>query len=528
MPVSRSARASRDASGAARLLRLRETLGLSQREIAEELGVAHGAVGLWETGARALPGPVLKLLALYEAELGLGDRPTEEGLRKLRSTWPSRTLTLSRTAGAVAARALAGAVQRLFVDENRSHLIAQKTQLAIARRIVQTLSEMKGLAMKIGLMAGYLDFDLSDQTRDTLAELQSRTRPMVPSTVARVFLQELGQGPGKLFREWSSEPLAAASIGQVHRARLPGGQEVAVKVQYPDIEQAVAADLENAALVDRAAGLILRGQKPGVLLQQVRQLVLEECDYRREAAQQEELRRLWAGCPGVRIPRVFPELTTRRILVTELAHARTFQQFVATASQADRDQAGQIIHRFAYESIFRHGLFNCDPHPGNFLFADGEVVFLDFGCVKRLGPEQLRRWRGFVRAILSSDAPAMERLAVEAGIVPDPARFDFEDHRRTLQLCYAPELTDGPFRFTPKHIQKIWQSISRSQNRFSMNLPPDWMLINKVQCGVGAILAQLRASGDWRRTLWPLVHDQAPVRPDLHREDPRAPIGTEA
>ncbi len=518
-----------DLSEAARLRRVRETLGFSQREMAEELGVAHGAVGLWETGARPLAGPARKLLELYEAELGLGGGG-RGGLDRVRSSWAARSLSLSRTAAGVAARAAAGAVHRLLVDEERSNAIAIKTQTAIARRIVQTLGDMKGLAMKAGVMASYVDLDLPEATRQSLVALQGATRTSTPAAVAKVFLEELGAGPGKVFSEWSSEPFAAASIGQVHRARLKTGERVAVKVQYPGLLEALQSDLISAALIDRVAGLVFRGRRAGAFIQELRERVLEECDFRQEAAYQEQMRQLWAGRPGVRIPRVFPELCSRRILVTELAEGESLARFAARAPQEARDRAGETIYRFAFESIFRHGFFNCDPHPGNYLFGDGEVVFLDFGCCKRLEPQRRDLWRRLVRAVLEDDGDALARVTVEAEMVPHPARFDFQDHRQTMRAFYQPALDDDRFLFTIERQAHVWRTSSRNRNRFWIHVPPDWLLARKVQWGVYSILAQLRAGGHWRRATLPLLSDQPPEaapRPGVHPLERRR-LGTEA
>jgi len=228
--------------------------------------------------------------------------------------------------------------------------------------------------MKIGQSASYLDFAIPEEARAALASLCTRSRPMAPSVVAEIFIRELGASPRRLFAEWSPEPFAAASIGQVHRARLKSGELVAVKVQYPRIVEAIDADLKNSLLAERAIALIFRGGEPGVFSGELRERFLEECDYRHEAANQQELRRLWAGRDEVLIPRVFEELTTTRILVTELASGDDFETFAGRASQAEKDRAGDIMYRFAYESIFRHGLFNADPNPGNYLFHERGVT----------------------------------------------------------------------------------------------------------------------------------------------------------
>jgi len=237
---------------AARLRRLRGALGFSQREMAAELRVAHGAVGLWESGSRPIPGPVLKLMELFEEELNLGaGTASARSLTTLQTSFLSRGFKLSRTAASATAQAAAASLATIFASEERASAVAATTQAAIARQIVETLGEMKGFAMKVGQMASYLDFAVPEAARDVLAVLQRSTQPMAPRTVAQVFLEELGASPRRLFAEWSPQPFAAASIGQVHRARLASGELVAVKVQYPGVVEAIEARLRGSWLPRR-------------------------------------------------------------------------------------------------------------------------------------------------------------------------------------------------------------------------------------------------------------------------------------
>jgi predicted unusual protein kinase regulating ubiquinone biosynthesis (AarF/ABC1/UbiB family)/DNA-binding XRE family transcriptional regulator len=498
--------------GQARLRRVRECLGLSQREMAAELDVAHGAVGLWESGARPLPGPVLRLLSLYEQDLGLAQAPLEA----LAVSRISRSAKLSRTAAGVAARATVLAFGRMFVDRERARVLATNAHAAVAARMAETLGEMKGLAMKLGQSAGYLDFALPEEARAALASLCSQSRPLAPPAVADVFLRELGASPRQLFAEWSPRPFAAASIGQVHRARLKSGEWVAVKVQYPRIAEALEADLKNALLAERASALIFRGLDAGVFTAELRERFLEECDYRQEAANQLELARLWSGEAGVFIPRVFQELTTARILVTELAAGDDFETFSGRATQSQKDRAGQLMYRFAYESIFRHGLFNADPNPGNYLFHDRGVTFLDFGCVKRFPEEHLTRWRAIVRAVLERDFARAAQLWIESGYVSDPDSFDFAFHHRLSLLLHRPWLTEGPFRFGRDFIEQTWRmSWPENRNRFRLTTPKHWVFTYRLNWGLYALLARLGARADWRTTMLDLLY-----RPDEPRPRP--------
>jgi predicted unusual protein kinase regulating ubiquinone biosynthesis (AarF/ABC1/UbiB family) len=373
---------------------------------------------------------------------------------------------------------------------------------------------MKGAVMKLGQMASYLDLGAPPAVRDALAALQTQSRPMSAAVVARIFVEELGEGPRRIFAEWSPTPFAAASIGQVHRARLLSGEEVAVKVQYPGIAAAIQADLDSAELLHQVAALLFRGLEPGPLMAELRARLGEECDYRREAAHQEAFRALWAGDPEVRIPRVFAALSTARILVTELASGETFATFAARASQREKDRAGACLFRFAFESILRHGLFNADPHPGNYLFDGGGVTFLDFGCTKRFDPAFIARWRALLRALLERDLPRATALTIELGVAPEPDHFDFGFHHRMNATLFEPLLGAGPFRITPAFVERTWRvGWLENRNRFRTNMPSEAALLPRLQWGLFTLLARLSATADWRGQVLELLYTPGEPRP---------------
>jgi len=376
---------------ARRLRRVREVLGLSQREMAKEFKVAHGAIAGWESGKRTMPGPVSKLLELYEEELGLSE--DGGGLERLRTSSSARNFALSRLAGNVLIRTIGGLLTRWLGRDGQSNAVTARAQAALARNLAEAVGELKGLVMKAGQTLGYVDFLLSEAARAELNTLMTSSLPLRASVLTQVFLEDLGRLPRQLFVEWSPRPFAVASIGQVHQAVLSDGQHVAVKVQYPGIEQTLDADLQRVQALERLSTFIFRGQERGVFSAELRERLAEECDYHLEARNQEEFRVRWLGRRGLLIPKVRFECSSRRILVTELVQGETIEAFLQHATPDERDRAGATIYRFFMESFCRDGVFNADPHPGNYLFVNGDVAMLDFGCVKRVGPEQMTWWR---------------------------------------------------------------------------------------------------------------------------------------
>jgi predicted unusual protein kinase regulating ubiquinone biosynthesis (AarF/ABC1/UbiB family) len=506
----RTRNAEQKKSEAARLRRLRDALGLNQRELSREFNVTHGAVAGWESGKRTIPGPVLRLMDLYEEELGVD--PVDHGLRRLKTSKGARTLELSRAGLDLFTRVGASLLERVVGEPERRGVVARRTQGVIGKNLTETLGGMKGAAMKLGQVLAYSEFALPDAVRSELRALFTQSAPLAPSVVARLFVEELGESPRQVFAEWNSKPFAAASIGQVHQARLRSGETVAVKIQYPAIVEAIKADLDGARIVDRLATLIFRGQEPGVWSSELSERFFEECDYRVEARNQEEFRGLWARRRGFRVPRVFAELSTQRILVSELGSGQSLDEFAATAERESRNRAGIRIWQFAFESIFRHGLFNADPHPGNYLFDGETVIFLDFGCVKRFSSAHVASWKQLIRAILERDLVRACELVSGFGMAPKG--FDFDYHARLLAVLYEPWLTDEPFEFTPEAVQRTWAAItSENPNRFRFNVPKDWVVVNRLHWGMCAVLGQLRVRARFRPLMLDLLYAPGEARP---------------
>jgi len=498
---------------------VREVLGLSQRELAVEFKVTHGAIAGWESGTRSLPGPVSRLLELYEEELGLLGEEHEQALSGLRATPLARGRALSTITGNILVSVLATALTRWLSASERTSAVSTRAQAALARNLADSLAELKGLALKAGQTLGYLDFLLSDPARAELNSLLTSNRPLRPSLIAQIFLEDMGRLPRELFVEWSPQAFAAASIGQVHRARLSDGRWVAVKVQYPGIAEAVETDLRGAELLDRLVSAIFRGQEPGVLVSELRERLHEECDYLVEARSQEEFRTRWTGRAGIRIPAVYSEFSSRRILVTELSSGENFDSFLTHATEAERNRAGELIYCFFIESFCRDCVFNADPHPGNYLFLDGDVVLLDFGCVKRVERARIDWWNSLMRAYLERRFETAREQLIEAGVVPDPAHYDFWSHHRMVLTTYEFLLRDGPFRFDTQFMRRLLNARG-TDNRglFRSNVSKDLIFANRMALGLFALLSRLQARADFREITLSLLYGPGQERPPPYTE----------
>ena len=415
----------------------------------------------------------------------------------------------------------AGSAPRLFAaaGEQRQQL-RQDLALETAEDVAQTLGAMKGVLMKIGQMASYVDEGLSPSVRRTLSRLQDSVPPMSAELAAGMVEQELGQPPEQLFAEWDPEPIAAASIGQVHRAITRDGRAVAVKVQYPGIAEAIAADLQNVALLRRMLRITAPAQDVDALLDELRERVLEELDYRREAANQSLFADFYDGHPTIRIPRVIRELSTRRLVTSELAVGSRFAA-LAELSQHERDIAAETIYRFVFRSLYQLHAFNGDPHPGNYLFhGGGRVTFLDFGLVKHFTDDELYPLMQMARNLCVRHDPEEFRRSMEiAGFLVPGAPLSTDEVVEHLALFYATIREPGPITIKADYSSAVVRRFFdvRSPVAGYVSIPRSYVVLQRINLGLFAVLGELSATRDWRsiaEEIWPFV--QAP---------PSTPIG---
>ncbi|NNE12853.1 MAG: AarF/ABC1/UbiB kinase family protein, partial [Ilumatobacter sp.] len=285
--------------------------------------------------------------------------------------------------------------------ERRAELDAQFA-IKTAADVAGELGQMKGVLMKAGQMISFIFESLPEEAQAALATLQADAAPMAPSLAAAVVEGDLGEPPEKVFLDWADMPAAAASIGQVHRAVTHDGRDVAVKVQYPGVHEAIESDLDAAEVMyGMFSAMMLKGLDARGLVDELRARMREELDYRLEARNVAEFAAVFRGHPWVRIPTLVEELSTERLLTTEWVDGMSFDELRLTATDETRQRAGEVVWRFAQHAIHRHGAFNGDPHPGNYKFHhDGSVTFLDYGLVKRWSPGEWETLRPTLDAVI--------------------------------------------------------------------------------------------------------------------------------
>ncbi len=335
--------------------------------------------------------------------------------------------------------------RRTFASAERRVELDTDFQIRTAEEVTAELGNMKGAMMKIGQMASYLDTGLPDHVRQTMASLQHDAPPMAPELAAEQVRAELGSWPDELFEEWDPHPIAAASIGQVHRAITRSGRAVAVKVQYPGVAEAVRSDLGNAGWLLGAMASLFPGVDPEPIVAEIRARLTEELDYRNEAENQRLFAAYFAGHPFISVPGVVDELSTGRILTTDLAVGSRFEEVVGW-SEEERNLAAETLFRFSFGAIYRLHAFNGDPHPGNYLFnPGGKVTFLDFGLVKRFEHAETVLFEDLIREmVINRDRVAFRRIVTEAGILAPDAPFSDDEIEDYFSYYYQYVLHDEP------------------------------------------------------------------------------------
>jgi len=392
------------------------------------------------------------------------------------------------------------------VGAKRRAEMEERFAVRTAQDVAAELGQMKGALMKIGQLASVIADGLPEEARQALASLQADVPPMAPSLAASVVRDDLGGDPSSVFLEFEPEPVAAASIGQVHRAVTRDGRRVAVKVQYPGGAEAIRADLDNAEMLySMVSAVAMRGLDAASLVDELRERMGEELDYRLEAANQQTFAQRFAGHPWIRVPDVFAALSGEHVLTSQWCEGRSFAD-LERADDATRQHAAEVVFRFAQGSIHRYRSFNGDPHPGNYRFADdGGVFFLDFGLVKQWHEPDFSTLMSVLDPVLDRDAGLLvERMETAGFLMPDHGLAP-EQVWGCVSAPYEPFLHDT-FTFTPSFASDAMRSFvdvtgPNGDVIRSLNLPGSFVVLNRVLWGVSGLLGRLHATNHWRGIL---------------------------
>jgi len=426
----------------------------------------------------------------------------------------SRGLAAMRLAARGGARYAANAPRLFAVAGERRQQLRDDLALRTAQDVADTLGTMKGVLMKIGQLASYVDDGIAPPARRILGRLQDSVPPMSPELAAGVIEAELGATPERIFKEWDPLPIAAASIGQVHRAITADGQAVAVKVQYPGIAETIAADLGNVALIRSLLKMAVPSQDVTALIEELRERISEELDYVREAENQRRFAAHFDGHPTARVPKIIDELSTARVLTSELAAGVRFGEMLHW-SQEEKDLAAETIYRFTFRSLYELRAFNGDPHPGNYLFEPGgQVTFLDFGLVKYFTPGELDPLIQMIESLcIREDPEGFRRAMEEADFLEPGAPIPTEDVVAHMSLFYDSIRERGPRTMTSAYSSAVARRYMDFKSPLAAyaKIPRPYVIVQRINLGLFAILGEMHATADWRgisEEIWPFV--QAP------------------
>lgn len=364
----------------------------------------------------------------------------------------SRIWTLGSLQAKVTAGYLAYWLRSRFSDAEKKQRLKSEAHLAAALKLFGTMGYLRGAVMKVGQMLANLPEVVPEQFAEVLSALHFEAPPMHFAMVREVFLDEFGRDPEEVFASFDRRAFAAASLGQVHRARLHTGEEVAVKIQYPGIARTIRADLRNLRLLLQPMCLTKDWQDTLDKLADIEQMLLMETDYEQEACFGKKARLLFTDADRIVVPQVYDDYSTKRVLTTDYLAGCHLNEFLSrNPSQEERDDFTNLLTVATFRAYYRLHWFFADPHPGNFIFMDdGRLGMIDFGCTRTITDEEWLLICELERATLERDEASFNRMVAKACLFDHPEQMEperLEIVRRGVYWNMEPWLKEGLFDF---------------------------------------------------------------------------------
>jgi predicted unusual protein kinase regulating ubiquinone biosynthesis (AarF/ABC1/UbiB family) len=439
-----------------------------------------------------------------------------------------RSATVGRLAAEQAARQLGTRAANVTRTEERANAALARRQVETAEQIVAALGTMKGAAMKLGQVMSFLDVGLvppeyREQFQAKLAELRDAAPKVSFKDMKRVIEQEYDDKLENVFETFDPVPIAAASIGQVYRARLDDGRDVAVKVQYPGVGAAVRADMQNLGMILRLMKSIAPGLDPAALADEIRGRIDEELDYELEAQNQRTLARIFRGHPFIVIPDVVTSLSHERVIVSEFVTGRGFEE-MKQLGEDERNRIAEIVFRFYFGCMYRHHQFSGDPHPGNcMLLDDDRMAFLDFGLFKRIPASVAEFELETQRLGIQRRGKDLIDLLHRGGFIADPGVYDEEGILQQFDDFTWWYTRDEEVLLEPEVATEVIIQMSDPRSRYfgkmrHETLPPDHLFGRRLETLTLAVMSQLHARANWHRVAREWIFDDAP-QTDLGRHE---------
>lgn len=434
--------------------------------------------------------------------------------RAIPSSRAARLGAFGRLAGGVASGMLGEGARRLARGE-RPRMRDLVLTPGNVGRLADRLSHLRGAAMKLGQMISMDAGDLlPPELAAILAQLRSQAHRMPPEQLRRVLDSEWGPDWRRRFARFNATPIAAASIGQVHRATLPDGRELAIKVQYPGVRESIDSDVDNVATLLRVSGVLPRELDLAPLLTEAKRQLHEEADYEREAAQMTRFADWLDGHADYVVPRPLPELTTARVLAMDFIDGIPIEA-LADAPQEQRDAAMRDLMALVLREMFEFGAMQTDPNFANYRFQPdtGRLVLLDFGAARDVDPATAQGYRSLLSAGLSGDRDAVREAARAAGFLGEAA---VARHRplvdRMIDIVVTEMNRPGPFDFGDRGFVEVLreQGMEMAADRSTWHIPPvETLFVQRKVSGTALLAARLEARVDVRQLVRPYLEEGA-------------------
>jgi predicted unusual protein kinase regulating ubiquinone biosynthesis (AarF/ABC1/UbiB family) len=378
-----------------------------------------------------------------------------------------------------------------------------------ALKVADKLAQMRGAAMKVGQL---LSMDAGDMLPPELAEILGRLRSeahhMPVPQLRRVLTEAWGRDWQRRFETFDALPVAAASIGQVHRAQTKDGRDLAIKVQYPGVRRSIDSDVTNVASLMRVAGLVPRGVDIAPMIAEAKRQLHEEADYQREGRCLSQFGALLADRPEFRVPELHPDLTTPNVLAMSYLKGRPVDS-LATAPQAERDRVLTLLIGLLFRELFEFRLMQTDPNFANYRYAPdtGQVILLDFGATRAFPVDFAELYRRLLRAGLAGDRSGVRAAAREIGFLAGntPARLETA-MLEMLEMSLAPMRQDAPFDFGASDLalQMRDAGMAMAQDREHFRIPPmDTLFLQRKFGGIYMLATRMRARVNLRAVIEP-------------------------
>ncbi|MFC6053067.1 ABC transporter [Acinetobacter sp. Ac_877] len=406
-------------------------------------------------------------------------------MAKSASTPGRRFMKLASMTASIATKTVSNSIKNLRADEDQKNASRSQMFQEIGLQIADTLGEMKGAVMKVGQIASQYKDIFPPEVARAISKLQRQAPAMPFAEIKAQVEKELGKPINQIFKHFEEIPFAAASIGQVHKATLPSGENVVVKVQYPGVDEACESDLKQVRLALRLMGVLKIDRKlQEQLFKEIQESLDNELNYQIEAQNLDVARTFHESLDSkIIIPRVFKDFSSRHILTLSLEQGESIET-ASTWSQETRNELGRRLFKAIGREIFYLKRFHCDPHPGNFAFReDGSVIVYDYGGVKTLSTEVIDHFKQLINAARESNIPEMEQKLDDLHSLTELGKFPEVLYQEWLEVLMRPLTTQYDFAENSAHHDGV-ELVKRSLKYWDVFKPsPDTLMVNRTVSG---------------------------------------------